>query len=50
MSKPKLNQSKNIIISTQCFPPVLGGMENLMSGLANNLYKKFYLINVFLQK
>ena len=40
MSKPKLNQSKNIVISTQCFPPAIGGIENLMKDLANNLHKK----------
>ncbi|MBC50157.1 MAG: hypothetical protein CMI93_01155 [Pelagibacteraceae bacterium] len=47
MSKPKLNQSKNIVISTQCFSPVLGGIENLMKGLADNLYKKKFNIFVF---
>ena len=47
MGKPKLNQSKNIVISTQCFSPVLGGMENLMKGLADNLYKKNFKIFVF---
>ena len=47
MSKPKLNQSKNIVISTQCFSPVLGGMENLMDGLAENLHKKKFNIFVF---
>ena len=47
MSKPKLNQSKNIVISTQCFSPALGGMENLMRGLADNLYKKKFNIFVF---
>ena len=47
MSKPKLNQSKNIVISTQCFPPILGGMENLMKGLADNLYKKKFNVFVF---
>ncbi len=47
MSKPKQNQSKNIVISTQCFPPVIGGMENLMNGLANNLHKKKFNIFVF---
>jgi len=47
MSKPKRNQSKNIVISTQCFQPVLGGMENLMKGLAENLHKKKYNIFVF---
>ena len=47
MSKPKLNQSKNIVISTQCFSPVLGGMENLMYGLAENLHKKKFNIFVF---
>ena len=40
MSKTKLNQSKNVVISTQCFPPISGGIENLMKGLADNLYKK----------
>ena len=47
MTKPKRNQSKNIVISTQCFPPVIGGMENLMNGLAKNLYKKKFNIFVF---
>ena len=47
MSKPKLNQSKNIVISTQCFPPILGGMENLMKGLADNLYKEKFNVFVF---
>ena len=47
MSKPKLSQSKNIVISTQCFSPVLGGMENLMKGLAENLNKKNFNIFVF---
>ena len=47
MSKPKLSQSKNIVISTQCFSPVLGGIENLMKGLADNLYKKKFNIFVF---
>ena len=47
MSKPKQNQSKNIVISTQCFSPVLGGMENLMKGLAENLHKKKFNIFVF---
>ena len=47
MSKPKRNQSKNIVISTQCFLPVLGGMENLMGNLAKNLHKKKYNIFVF---
>ncbi len=47
MSKPKLSQSKNIVISTQCFSPVLGGMENLMKGLAENLHKKNFNIFVF---
>ena len=47
MSKPKLSQSKNIVISTQCFSPVLGGMENLMKGLAESLYKKDFNIFVF---
>ena len=47
MTKRKRNQSKNIVISTQCFPPVIGGMENLMSGLAENLYKKKFNIFVF---
>ena len=47
MSKPKLNQSKNIVISTQCFPPVIGGIENLMKGLANNLHKQKLNIFVF---
>ena len=46
MGKPKLNQSKNIVISTQCFPPVLGGIEILMQGLANSLYK--YKFNMFI--
>ena len=47
MSKPKLNQSKNIVISTQCFPPAIGGIENLMKDLANNLHKKNFNIFVF---
>ena len=47
MSKPRRNQSKNIVISTQCFSPVLGGMENLMKGLAESLYKKDFNIFVF---
>ena len=47
MSKPRRNQSKNIVISTQCFSPVLGGMENLMKGLAESLYKKKFNIFVF---
>ena len=47
MSKPKISQSKNIVISTQCFSPVLGGMENLMKGLAENLNKKNFNIFVF---
>ena len=47
MSKTRGNQSKNIVISTQCFPPVIGGMENLMNGLANNLHKKKFNIFVF---
>ena len=47
MSKPRRNQSKNIVISTQCFSPVLGGMENLMKGLAESLHKKDFNIFVF---
>ena len=47
MSKPKISQSKNIVISTQCFSPVLGGMENLMKGLAESLHKKDFNIFVF---
>jgi len=47
MTKPKLNQSKNIVISTQCFPPAIGGIENLMKDLANNLHKKNFNIFVF---
>ena len=47
MSKTKRNQSKNIVISTQCFPPVIGGVENLMNGLADNLHKKKFSIFVF---
>ena len=47
MSKPKLKQSKNIVISTQCFPPILGGIENLMGGLTNHLVKKKFNIFVF---
>ena len=46
MSKSKLIQSKNIVISTQCFPPVIGGIENLMKGLSDNLYKNKF--NLFL--
>ncbi|PPR30741.1 MAG: GDP-mannose-dependent alpha-(1-6)-phosphatidylinositol monomannoside mannosyltransferase, partial [Alphaproteobacteria bacterium MarineAlpha6_Bin6] len=47
MSKPKLNQSKNIVISTQCFPPISGGMENLMGGIAENLYKNKFNVFIF---
>ena len=47
MSKPKISQSKNIVISTQCFSPVIGGMENLMKGLAESLHKKDFNIFVF---
>ena len=47
MSKPRRNQSKNIVISTQCFSPVLGGIENLMKGLAESLHKKDFNIFVF---
>ena len=39
MSKSRLIQSKNIVISTQCFPPEIGGIENLMEGLSNSLLK-----------
>ena len=28
-----------ILILTQCFPPDIGGIENLMGGLADNLYR-----------
>ena len=47
MSKPRLNQSKNIVISTQCFPPVIGGMENLIKGLADSLYKNNFKVFIF---
>ena len=34
------------IVITRSFPPELGGMQNLMWGLANSL-SKYYMIKVF---
>lgn len=36
-----------IIITTQCFPPKLGGIENLMGGLAQSLTSAGKRVNVF---
>ena len=36
-----------ILISTQCFLPVIGGLENLMSGLADNIAKEGHELIVF---
>ena len=47
MSKSKIIQSKNIVISTQCFPPEIGGIENLMEGLSNSLLKNKFKLFVF---
>ena len=47
MGKSKIIQSKNIVISTQCFPPEIGGIENLMEGLSNSLLKNKFKLFVF---
>ena len=47
MSQSKIIQSKNIVISTQCFPPEIGGIENLMEGLSNSLLKNKFKLFVF---
>ena len=47
MSKSRVIQSKNIVISTQCFPPTVGGIENLIKGLSDSLQKRKYNIFVF---
>tara|TARA_B100001013_G_scaffold317916_1_gene225976 strand:- start:104 stop:1249 length:1146 start_codon:yes stop_codon:yes gene_type:complete len=47
MGESKLIQSKNIVISTQCFPPVIGGIETLIKGLADSLYKNKFNIYIF---
>ena len=36
-----------ILISTQCFLPVIGGLENLMSGLVDSLAKEGHEVIVF---
>ena len=46
MSKSKVIQSKNIVISTQCFHRT-GGIENIIQNLALEFIKKNYQVTVF---
>ena len=36
-----------ILISTQCFPPDIGGIENLLGGVAERLSQEGFQVNVF---
>ena len=46
MSKSRVIQSKNIVISTQCFHRT-GGIENIIQNLALEFIKKNYKVTVF---
>jgi phosphatidylinositol alpha-1,6-mannosyltransferase len=39
-----------ILISTQCFPPAIGGIESLIHNLASQLHNRGYEISVFADK
>jgi phosphatidylinositol alpha-1,6-mannosyltransferase len=39
-----------ILISTQCFPPAIGGIESLIHNLASQLHNRGYKISVFADK
>ena len=46
MSKSKVIQSKNIVISTQCFHRT-GGIENIIQNLALEFTRKNYKVTIF---
>ena len=46
MSKSKVIQSKNIVISTQCFHRT-GGIENIIQNLGLEFAKRNYKVTVF---
>ncbi len=39
-----------ILISTQCFPPAIGGIESLIHNLASQLHNRGYEVSVFADK
>ena len=46
MSKSRVIQSKNIVISTQCFHKK-GGIENIIQNLALEFTRKNYKVTIF---